>query len=121
MGLYVKFTELKCFKQNESWGDEPYLYWKPTGKTIWGPTPDNEGKVGKVWNLQADLGGKLKPIALEAVPPGGGKIELWEYDPDTPDDYLGGHVVEDHITPSKTVTLTGDDAEYQLTFEVKDV
>ncbi|XVQ15598.1 hypothetical protein ACQP1W_24630 [Spirillospora sp. CA-255316] len=120
MTLYVKFTQLECVAQNEPYGDEPYLKWKESGRTIWGRTPDNEGKVGQVWNLQEDLGGNLKPIPLFLVT-SSSVIELWEYDPDTNDDFLGFSEIPNAVTAEKAYTLRGDDAEYKLTYKVVDV
>lgn len=120
MALYVKFTKLECVAQNERHGDEPYLKWKETGTRIWGWTPDNEGVVGTTWDLTKDLGWQEKPVPLMPVS-SDSVIELWEYDPDTADDFLGFSEIPSAATPEKTYTLRGDDAEYKLTYKVVDI
>jgi hypothetical protein len=111
VGTYVKLIKLKCEKQNEPHGDEPYLTWK--GNKIWGWTPDNEGKCGKEWDLTEELD-------LLSVDKKGGLIKLMEYDPDTADDTLGNHTIwaSEVGQGEKTVTLEGDDAVYHLTYKV---
>jgi hypothetical protein len=120
MAFYAKFTELECVDQNEPYGDEMYLKWKSSGRTIWGRMDDNEGKQGTKWDLQKDLGGNKKPIPL--MPVGDGDtIELWEYDPDSSDDFCGFENIEPKVIKGKKAELRGDDARYYLTYDVIDV
>ncbi|MGW8986603.1 hypothetical protein ACWGQ9_28615 [Streptomyces parvus] len=84
MATYLEFVRLECVKPSEPYGDE--LYMLQNGTKIWNTTQDNEGQAGKIWEP-----GTLFRLDQDA------DIQLWEYDPDTPDDLLG----QTSIVPSQ--------------------
>ncbi|MFJ9924328.1 hypothetical protein ACIRSF_34150 [Streptomyces rubiginosohelvolus] len=107
MATHWEFVRLECVKPSEPYGDELYIL--QNGTKIWNTTHDNEGQAGKIWEP-----GTLYKLDQDA------DIQLWEYDPDTPDDLLG----HTYIVPSqagqgvKTVDFTGDEGLCKFTYKV---
>jgi hypothetical protein len=108
---YLKFLKLECVESSESYGDEPYIVVE--GNKVWGWTPDNEGKPGKVWNLEEEIQ-NLYGISSQI------DVKLMEYDPDTADDLLGqtNPSAEEKDKGAKTIKMTGDGGYYKLTYKV---
>lgn len=106
--LYI-YT-LKCHEQEDVSGcDNPYLarVEDNSEQTIWGPI-----RVCKKW---------IKPVNVFQDFDDAINIKLLEKDYDSPDDDLGTHTAHasDVDQGEQTWMYTGDDAKYEVKWEVK--
>ena len=108
----IKLHHLTCYLPDES-TDEIYLMAK--GKKIW---PKNEKYIAMKKGTSCDL--KIETTLLKGASV---KIELWEFDDLSPDDYLGKFILEaDKVGGPHTIDMIKEDggtSKYALNWEVQ--
>jgi hypothetical protein len=121
--VWLRLERIKCYQTDEYGDDEIYIKADVAGSgsvTVWGPRDMNEGTnyktdiyIGKdVRIIPADTGHLMNPIS---------KIEVWEYDPESPDEKFGEIPLNYPPRPPspaylQSTTIRSGDAHYDLTY-----